>query len=582
MSLSKILNRNPLLRQQFFELFKNDVWKTNSAIDLKLSNERLNAFNKLKNITDNKLINVHDFKINPSNIFDAHEYVGYVDGSTSTKMTVQFNLFGGTIKNFGTKKHNDFLDGVNNLNNVGCFAFTEKGYGNNAFKMETTITYNKNDNTFIINSPTDNSKKSWITNSVCHANYAVVFGQLFVDNKSYGPHPILVKIRDNNGNLLDNIKIIDMGRKIGLNGVDNGIIEFNNFVTNADLLGGNMSHFDNNNNFVTIDIKNRNKFLNLTDQLVSGRICISSMMLGCTKMILHNTVRYANNRFSVGRDGNSTMKIINYGVQQNVLIPLIVRTIGLNLLLNKTKIMYANTTNMSYSHNELVRVACSVKPMLAWHTQEIITKCRELTGGEGFKIDNQFGEGFAASQAGITAEGDSKVLIMKTITDRMKELSKDRAKFDILKMQLKKITSMNTFTMFKNKEDIIISDLMIKILNGNDFFDICMFKHADLIQSAGKAYCENLIYDVLEETENMPENKNISSELSMIKKYFVLDCITRDPMWYTQNSFSTFGLNNAVKEKNNLELKMKNIIDVVVDSFDFPEHIITAPMAINK
>lgn len=581
MSLSRLLNRTPFLRHQYYELFKNDIWKPLTQTNLKLSDERDQAFTKLKHITDNKLINVNDFKSVPINIFDSHEYVGYMDGSTATKMTVQFNLFGGTIKNFGSDdKHKDFLNGVNDLTNIGCFAFTEKAYGNNAFKMETTITYNKNDNTFIINSPTEKSHKSWITNSVAHANYAVVFGQLYVNEKCYGPHPVLVKIRDENGNLLNNVIITDMGRKIGLNGVDNGILQFNNFVTDADLLGGTMSKIDFDGNFFTLDVKNRMKFLHLTDQLVSGRLCISSMMMGCTKMLLHNTIKYAKTRHSVDRVGNSTFPIINYGVQQNTLVPLVVRTVGLNVLLNNAKLLYGKTNNMTYQHDDLVRMASAIKPMLAWHTQEVVTKCRELTGGEGFKINNQFGEGFAASQAGITAEGDSKVLILKTITDRMKELSKDRAKFDILRMQLKKVSSFSTFEMFRNKEDIIISDLMIKILTSNDFFDVCMINHSDLIQSAGKAYCENLIYEALDEAEKSPEYKDIYHSLALIKKYFVLDCITRDAMWYAQNSLTTIGLQSVAKEKAKLEQsqEMKAIVNDVIESFNFPEHIISAPM----
>jgi acyl-CoA oxidase len=53
-----------------------------------------------------------------------------IDGSMATKMTVQFNLFGGTLLKLGTERHHKkWINGVDNLDVVGCFALTELGYG---------------------------------------------------------------------------------------------------------------------------------------------------------------------------------------------------------------------------------------------------------------------------------------------------------------------------------------------------------------------------------------------------------------------------------------------------------------------
>lgn len=48
----------------------------------------------------------------------------------ATKMTVQFNLFAGTVLKLGTQKHHDLLlRGIDTLDDVGCFALTELGFG---------------------------------------------------------------------------------------------------------------------------------------------------------------------------------------------------------------------------------------------------------------------------------------------------------------------------------------------------------------------------------------------------------------------------------------------------------------------
>ena len=65
-----------------------------------------------------------------------------MDGSVATKMTVQFNLFGGTVLKLGTDHHHEgLLDAIDSLESIGCFGLTELGYGNNAVEMKTTATY---------------------------------------------------------------------------------------------------------------------------------------------------------------------------------------------------------------------------------------------------------------------------------------------------------------------------------------------------------------------------------------------------------------------------------------------------------
>jgi len=56
-----------------------------------------------------------------------------------------------------TERHLPFMKKVDSLENMGCFCFTELGYGNNAPKMETTATFDKAKDEFVINCPTTQS-----------------------------------------------------------------------------------------------------------------------------------------------------------------------------------------------------------------------------------------------------------------------------------------------------------------------------------------------------------------------------------------------------------------------------------------
>jgi acyl-CoA oxidase len=153
--------------------------------NIPLSVERDLAYERLKLICQQDFISVKDFQTNPRRIFAAHELAAIIDCSMTTKMTVQFNLFGGTVLKLGTERHHKkLLKGIDTLDDMGCFALTELGYGNNAVEMETTATYDHNKQELIINTPSTLAQKYWITNGALHAKHCIVFAQLDVSSST--------------------------------------------------------------------------------------------------------------------------------------------------------------------------------------------------------------------------------------------------------------------------------------------------------------------------------------------------------------------------------------------------------------
>lgn len=59
-----------------------------------------------------------------------------------------------------------------------------------------------------------------------HAHHAIVFAQLVIDGVGYGVHAVLVAIRDREMQPLPGVTVVDMGVKMGLNGVDNARLSF--------------------------------------------------------------------------------------------------------------------------------------------------------------------------------------------------------------------------------------------------------------------------------------------------------------------------------------------------------------------
>ena len=173
---------------------------------------------------------------------------------------------------------------------MGCFGLTELGYGNNAVEMETTATYDKDSQEFIVNTPTPLAQKYWITNGAVHAKHIVVFANLILDGKNEGIHGVLVRMRDDDLKKMPGVTVEDMGYKMGLNGVDNAKVSFNNVrVPRANLLN-RYSHVTEDGKFESKIGSGRARFLTVADQLLSGWLMINLKPKKCREIELHFSV----------------------------------------------------------------------------------------------------------------------------------------------------------------------------------------------------------------------------------------------------------------------------------------------------
>jgi len=590
--MTKILdNNNYETRDKLKNLFKDELFTP--KYNITLDQERDLAYQRLKKVCDLKTVSVKDFWNNPKNIFTVHELNGMADGSLCTKFTVQFNLFGGTVLKLGTNKHHDLLcDGIDSLEKVGCFGLTELGYGNNAVEMETTATYDPDTKEFIINTPSTKAQKYWITNGAVHAHYSVVFARLIMpDGTNQGLHGFLVPIRDEETmEVRENVKIWDMGYKIGLNGIDNAALWFDNVRIPEDNLLDSISQITSNGEFISSvedkSSRKRKRFIKLADQLLSGRVCISSMCLGSTKMVLTSTIKYANSRLAVGKKGFSDMAIINYQLQQNELMPLIATTYAQNIFLNYVYDRFEKQTDQDYA--EVVRLCCIAKPLVTWHTENTATVCRERCGGQGFLSANRFGEALAGAHAGITAEGDNKVISQKVAKELLETVDKKEVGYHLVKknsmLYFNPFININNLDqlqdLFESRYKYVKFDLALNMGKSKDIFDTWMMHQSDNIQNLSKTYSEfEVIRQFNQQIKNVDDNeiKNILTDLYLLYCY---SKIKEDVVFFSLNRVldkrTLKKINNNILELNK-KLGKKSL--ELVDSFGIPDWMIHSPMA---
>lgn len=90
------------------------------------------------------------------------------------------------------QQRQELLPKCRKLHILGCYAQTELGHGSDVAGLETTATFDKDTDEFIINTPTPTATKWWPGEIGKTANHAIVFAQLIIDGNKLSPAPFLV------------------------------------------------------------------------------------------------------------------------------------------------------------------------------------------------------------------------------------------------------------------------------------------------------------------------------------------------------------------------------------------------------
>ncbi|MCK0192169.1 acyl-CoA dehydrogenase [Arenibacter sp. F20364] len=534
------------------------------------------------------------------------ENLMFLDGSLTVKFGVQFGLFGGSIQKLGTKKHHErYLSAIGEAKLLGCFAMTETGHGSNVRGIKTTATYNKERDNITIHTPGKNDNKEYIGNAL-HGTMASVFAQLIVEGKNHGVHAILVPLRDSDNRLMPGVRIEDNGYKLGLNGVDNGKIWFDQVTVPRENLLNKYGDIKPDGTYYS-KIKNPNKrFFTMLGTLVGGRICVAKGALSGAKMALSIAVKYALQR----RQFNDNVKvqedlIMDYPSHQLRLTPAIAKAYVYQITLDSLMKTYSDDSITD--KRQIETQAAGLKAIITWFANETIQECREACGGKGYLLENRIADLKGDVDIFTTFEGDNTVLLQLAAKGIMSDFNSEfnsagfTAVFKLLGTQISdKLVTINPIYANKVDKEHLYNPKFHKhafdhrtrrltysaalrlrdyIKKGVPTYQAFLKVQTHLI-ALGKAYSCELAYNTYLQFVEKIEDKKNQELFQKIGCLFALSEIREDASWYLEQGYLGSTKSKAIRQRvERLSTEFRPHIEVLVDGFGIPDHCLTAPIS---
>ncbi|MEM6275119.1 MAG: acyl-CoA dehydrogenase [Myxococcota bacterium] len=538
----------------------------------------------------------------------AFETLAFFDLSLLVKCGVQFGLFGGSILHLGTASHHErYLKKAAKLELAGCFAMTELGHGSNVRDLETVARFDREAGDFVLHSPSDAARKEWIGNAAMHGELATVFAQLEIDGENHGVHAFVVQIRDESGAAMPGVDIRDSGHKLGLNGVDNGQLLFDQVRVPRDQLLDRFASVSAEGVYESPIASPGKRFFTMLSTLVGGRVSIAAASVSVAKVGLTIALRYAARRRQFGPEGAEEIRLLEYPVHRRRLIPRLATTYALNFAVHDLVDRYVETRrgDDSAAKRELETLAAGMKAYASWHATDVVQESREACGGQGYRSENRLGVLKADSEIFTTFEGDNTVLMQlvgrgllgafraqfadlrwydaaRQISQMAFESFSDRNPITVRWTDEKHLQSLAFHTqVLKAREDSLTISLARRLKKridaGLDPF-LAFGEVQTHVIALARAHIERQVHAAI--VKRAEVDGPLSDVLTRLASLYGLSLLEADRAWFLENGFFEPNKSKAIRDQvDALCDGLAHEVLALCDAFDIPEESLAAPIA---
>ncbi|KAM1166098.1 hypothetical protein ACFX2G_025875 [Malus domestica] len=533
--------------------------------------------------------------------FAFFEVIGIFDHSLAVKLGVHFFLWGGAIQFFGTKRHHDkWLSDTENYTIKGCFAMSELGHGSNVRGIETVTTYDSSTGEFVINTPCESAQKYWIGGAANHATHTIVFSQLSISGNNQGVHALIAQIRDENGNVCPGVRIADCGHKIGLNGVDNGRIWFDNVRIPRENLLNSVADVSPDGKYLSAINDPDQRFAAFMAPLTSGRVTIAVSSIYSSQISLAIAIRYSLTRraFSVTPNGPEVL-LLDYPSHQQRLLPLLAKTYAMTFASNYLKMIYVKRT--PESSKTIHVVSSAFKALHTWHNMRTLQECREACGGQGIKTENRVGHFKGEFDVQSTFEGDNNVLMQQVSKALLAEYiaTQKRGKpfkalglehmnkpCPVIPSQLTSSTlQCSQFQMdaFCLRERDLLNRFAMEVSQRQkqgESKEYSIILSYQLAGDLGRAFADRSILQTFIDAEAALPAGSLKNVLALLRSMYALICLEEDAAFLRYGYLSTDNVAAVRKEVSRLCGELRPHALALVSSFGIPDAFLS-PIAFN-
>lgn len=535
------------------------------------------------------------------------ETLSYHDLSLVIKFGVQFGLFGGSIHLLGTASHHQhYLPAVGDLSLPGSFAMTELGHGSNVRDLETTAHYDPTTEEFIIHTPTESARKEYIGNAARHGQLATVFAQLTINGASYGVHAFLVPIRTAGGAPMPGVRIEDNGDKLGLNGVDNGRLWFDQVRVPRTALLNRFAEVTPEGDYQSPIASEAKRFFTMIGTLVAGRIGIATAALSAAKSGLTIAIRYAAQRRQFGNPGAPETLLLDYQTHQRRLLPLLANAYALDFALKY--LVQRFVTRTEEDMREVETLAAGLKAFSTWNTTHTLQLGREACGAQGYMAVNRFAALKADTEIFTTFEGDNTVLMQLVAKSCLATFKQQFSEAKLLGL-VRYITNQASQTVaaynplvtrntdpahlhdsefhllaFRYREQRLVTSLArrlrVRLERGSDA-QAAMIECQDHLVNLAQAYVERVILEQFMAGLATVEEPALAVVLKKLCDLYALWHLEQHKGWYLEAGYFEGTKTKAIRRRIDIlcaELSQEAV--ALVNAFAIPDQCLAAPIAV--
>ena len=525
------------------------------------------------------------------------------DLSLFTKYGVQFGLFAGSIYQLGTRRHHErYLRDAIALTLPGCFAMTETAHGSNVRAIETSARYDAATGEFLVHTPHAGARKDYIGNAARDGRLAVVFAQLEAGDGAHGVHAFLVPLRDGAGRPLPGIRIEDCGEKVGLNGIDNGRLYFEQVRIPRDNLLDRFGAVDERGTYSSPIASPGRRFFTMLGTLVGGRIAVAGAAASAAETGLAIALRYAARRRQFGPEGGAEIPILDYLSMQRRLFPRLAAAYAVSFAFDD--LIHRFGAHDTGELQEIEATAAGLKAYASEHAVATLQECREACGGQGYMAVNRLGALRADADVFTTFEGANAVLL-QLVTKSL--LGDYRAEFGELRplhvvrylagRAAVAVTERNPIATRRTDEEHLRSaDMQVsafayreqrllgslarrmkaRIDRGEDAF-MALNACQDHALALGRAHTERVLLERF--AHAVPDGD--AAGLEPLRSLFALQAIERNAAWFLEAGYMDAPKTRAIRDTvNRLCGLIRPRALTLADAFELPDAVVGAPIAL--